>query len=126
MARITVEDCVNKVSSKFELVVLASLRAKDINSGSQITVNRDSDKDSVIALREIAVGNVSVDSLRKKLIEGLNADPIDSVEEENLHVEAENLSEDLGGYVSQDDIGSDEDFSIGFEDAEIGDESEDF
>ncbi len=121
MARITVEDCVNKVSSKFELVVLAALRAKDINSGAQITVNRDSDKDSVIALREIAVGNVSVDSLKKNLIDRLNSRPIDRVEDENLHVD----DVEVGDFeYLPEEVSLDEDFSMDFEDADLSLEPE--
>ena len=54
MARVTVEDCVDKVSNRFELVMLASHRAREISAGSAITVDRDNDKNPVVALREIA------------------------------------------------------------------------
>ena len=54
MARVTVEDCIDKVSNRFELVLLASHRSRQISSGSQISVERDNDKNPVVALREIA------------------------------------------------------------------------
>jgi len=83
MARVTVEDCVEKVVNRFELVVLASERAKKINSGSQIFVERDNDKDVVVALREIAAGLTSTDSLRESLITSLQKlDKIDKMESE--------------------------------------------
>lgn len=71
MARVTVEDCVVKVPNRFELVLLASQRAKSIASGSPLTVDRDNDKNPVIALREIADGTVGVDNLRDNLISGM-------------------------------------------------------
>ena len=55
MARVTVEDCIDKVSNRFELVLIAAHRARTISSGSQITVDRDNDKNPVVALREIAI-----------------------------------------------------------------------
>lgn len=68
MARVTVEDCVEKVDNRFELVALAAQRAKAIASGSPITISRDRDKDSVVALREIAQESVAVSTLREGLI----------------------------------------------------------
>lgn len=67
MARITVEDCVSQIPNRFELVVLAARRGKDISSGAVLTVEKDNDKNAVIALREIAKGNVSPDALRESL-----------------------------------------------------------
>ena len=68
MARVTIEDCTLKIPSRFELVVLASQRAKEIVSGAKPTVERDNDKNSVVALREIAEGTISVDALRESVI----------------------------------------------------------
>lgn len=68
MARVTIEDCTLKIPSRFELVVLASQRAKEIGSGAKPTVERDNDKNSVVALREIAEGTISPDSLRESVI----------------------------------------------------------
>lgn len=70
MARVTVEDCAEVVPSRFELVALAAQRAKSIAAGGEITVERDNDKDAVVALREIAEHNVDVDFLREQVIQG--------------------------------------------------------
>lgn len=69
MARVTVEDCVDKVPNRFELVMLASHRAREISSGAPITLDRDNDKNPVVALREIAEETQSADELRERLIE---------------------------------------------------------
>jgi DNA-directed RNA polymerase subunit omega len=61
MARVTVEDCIDKVENRFDLVLLASHRARTISSGSQITIERDNDKNPVVALREIAETTISPD-----------------------------------------------------------------
>lgn len=71
MARITVEDCVTKVPNRFELVMLAAQRARDVSAGASLTVDRDNDKNPVVALREIADGTVELDHLRYELIHGL-------------------------------------------------------
>ena len=68
MARVTVEDCIRKVPSRFELVVLASRRARQIAAGAPIAVERDNDKNPVVALREIADEAVNVDDIREALI----------------------------------------------------------
>ncbi|MCY4461539.1 MAG: DNA-directed RNA polymerase subunit omega [Albidovulum sp.] len=69
MARVTVEDCVDKVANRFDLVVLAALRARELSSGRPATVERDNDKNPVVALREIAVESQSADELRERAIE---------------------------------------------------------
>jgi DNA-directed RNA polymerase subunit omega len=71
MARVTVEDCIDKVENRFDLVLLASHRARMISSGSQITVERDNDKNPVVALREIADTTVSPGDLKEDLIHTL-------------------------------------------------------
>lgn len=71
MARVTVEDCVDKVDNRFELVLLASHRARMISSGSQLTVDRDNDKNPVVALREIADQTVSPEDMKEDLIHSL-------------------------------------------------------
>ena len=68
MARVTVEDCVDKVPNRFELVLLAAHRAREIASGSVLTVDRDNDKNPVVALREVAEETQSADDLRERLI----------------------------------------------------------
>ncbi|MGI3169564.1 DNA-directed RNA polymerase subunit omega [Pseudooceanicola sp. C21-150M6] len=69
MARVTVEDCVDKVPNRFELVMLAAHRAREISAGAGITVDRDNDKNPVVSLREIAEETQSADELRERLIE---------------------------------------------------------
>ncbi len=71
MARITVEDCILKVPNRFELVMLAAQRARDISAGASLKVERDNDKNPVVALREIADDHVELDHLRYELIHGL-------------------------------------------------------
>ena len=68
MARVTVEDCILKVPNRFELVVLASQRARDLASGSEETVDRDNDKNPVVALREIAEGTIDIEELKNQVI----------------------------------------------------------
>ena len=71
MARVTVEDCIDKVENRFDLVLLASHRARMISSGAPITVDRDNDKNPVVALREIADETVSPGDLKEDLIHSL-------------------------------------------------------
>ncbi len=71
MARVTVEDCIDKVENRFELVLLASHRARLISSGAPLTVDRDNDKNPVVALREIADETVAPGDLREELIHSL-------------------------------------------------------
>jgi DNA-directed RNA polymerase subunit omega len=83
MARITVEDCVTQVPNRFELVMLAAQRARDISAGAPLAVERDNDKNPVVALREIADLDVDLDHLRYELIHGLRR-----------HVEVEDQPDD--------------------------------
>ncbi|APG83898.1 DNA-directed RNA polymerase subunit omega [Sinorhizobium americanum] len=71
MARVTVEDCIDKVENRFELVLLASHRARLISQGAPITVDRDNDKNPVVALREIADETLSPGDLKEDLIHSL-------------------------------------------------------
>lgn len=71
MARVTVEDCIEKVENRFDLVLLAAHRARMISSGAQITLPRDNDKNPVVALREIGDGTISPEDLREDLIHSL-------------------------------------------------------
>jgi DNA-directed RNA polymerase subunit omega len=68
MARVTVEDCVDKVPNRFELVMLAAHRARELTAGAQLTVARDEDKNPVVALREIAEETQAADGLRERMI----------------------------------------------------------
>ncbi|MGP0059428.1 MAG: DNA-directed RNA polymerase subunit omega [Beijerinckiaceae bacterium] len=71
MARVTVEDCIDKVENRFELVLIASHRARMIASGGQITVDRDNDKNAVVALREIAESRLAPEDLKEDFIHSL-------------------------------------------------------
>jgi DNA-directed RNA polymerase subunit omega len=71
MARVTVEDCVLKVPNRFELVLVAAQRAREITAGAQLTLDRDDDKNPVVALREIADDTVQLDRLQDSLIRGM-------------------------------------------------------
>ena len=71
MARVTVEDCIDKVENRFELVLIASHRARMLAAGAPITIDRDRDKNPVVALREIAEATISPDDLKEDLIHSL-------------------------------------------------------
>ncbi|CTQ54353.1 DNA-directed RNA polymerase subunit omega [Roseibium album] len=71
MARVTVEDCIDKVENRFELVLIAAHRARMISSGSPLTIDRDNDKNPVVALREIAEETVSPEDMKEDLIHSL-------------------------------------------------------
>ena len=71
MARVTVEDCVIKIPNRFELVLLAAQRARELSSGAPMTVDRDDDKNPVVALREIADETIGLDQLKNSLVRGL-------------------------------------------------------
>ena len=91
MARVTVEDCVLKVPNRFDLVTLAAQRARDISAGATLTVDRDRDKNPVVALREIADGTVAIDDLHEAVIVNLQkhveSDPADE-DGENFEIES--------------------------------------
>ena len=85
MARVTVEDCVDKVPNRFELVMLAAHRAREISSGAAITVERDKDKNPVVALREIAEETQSAEELRERMIESHQTEiEVDEPEEDQM------------------------------------------
>jgi DNA-directed RNA polymerase subunit omega len=87
MARVTVEDCVDKVPNRFELVMLAAHRAREISAGSSVTVDRDNDKNPVVSLREIADETQSADDLRERLIESNQSQiEVDEPEEDAMAI----------------------------------------
>lgn len=87
MARVTVEDCVLKVPNRFELVLLAAQRARDVAAGGTLTLDRDNDKNPVVALREIADETVPLDNLQNSLIKGMQKHvEIDEPEEDHEFV----------------------------------------
>ena len=99
MARVTVEDCIDKVENRFDLVLLASHRARMISSGAPITVDRDNDKNPVVALREIAETTISPDDLKEELVHSLQK----YVEVDEPEPEAVPLIGAAGGTVDADD-----------------------
>jgi DNA-directed RNA polymerase subunit omega len=101
LARVTVEDCILQIPNRFDLVMAAAQRARDISAGSQITVDRDNDKNPVVALREIADLTVDSEALKESLIKGLQKHvEVDEPEDDDL----ERLigSEGLGGAAGLD------------------------
>jgi DNA-directed RNA polymerase subunit omega len=86
MARVTVEDCIEKVPNRFELVLLAGQRARQISGGAEITLERDRDKNPVVALREIAEATVSPDALVDRIITDL----------QKVHIDEDDVADELG------------------------------
>ena len=80
MARVTVEDCVDKIPNRFDLVLLAAERARQVSGGAELTLDRDRDKNPVVALREIAEQNVKPKQLRDALVAGLQKVQVDDEE----------------------------------------------
>jgi len=137
MARVTVEDCVLKVPNRFELVMLAAHRARDLAAGAALTVDRDNDKNPVVALREIADETLGVDALRENVIKGMQklVEPDEPEEEEMDALAAQQLAaaggELAGGTAAAEEEGEDDDELLAeVEDvdadsvAEAGEESE--
>ena len=110
MARVTVEDCVDKIPNRYELLMVAAQRAKDISSGSPLTVDRDNDKNSVVALREIAEETVSIEELQRSLVMGLQKYvEVEEPEEEELEImaaerELADLDEQFSGLLPQGEL----------------------
>ncbi len=127
MARVTVEDCVMQVPNRFQLVMLAAQRAREISAGGQLTVDRDNDKNPVVALREIADTTVDLDNLGNALIKGLQRQvETDEPEEEGAGFGAgagDLLAEMQQAQISKEEA-DDADMSIDgeFEDAAVADE----
>lgn len=103
MARVTVEDCVIQVPNRFDLVLVAAQRARDISAGAAETVDRDNDKNPVIALREIADQTIELDDMREKLVLGLQKhQPNDDLMEDDEVVDAmQNEAAILGAVQAQ-------------------------
>ena len=85
MARVTVEDCIDIINNRFELVMLASQRARSLSSGAELTVEKDNDKNPVIALREIAESKIDLEEVKDLLVVGLQKHVIsDEPDEDDL------------------------------------------
>ena len=105
MAQVTVEDCIDKIENRFDLVLMASHRARMISSGSQITVSRDNDKNPVVALREIAESHLTPGDLKEDLIHSLQKHvEVDEPEAEAAPPLVNNA------FVGQADVGGDAQF----------------
>ena len=137
MARVTVEDCIDKIPNRYELLMVAAQRAKDIAAGSMLTLPRDNDKNTVVALREIAENTVSVEELQRSLVMGLQQYvEVEEPEEEEMEImaaekELADLDEQFSGVlldsevsdamqVRDDDIDLDSEVD-GTDDAELDD-----
>jgi DNA-directed RNA polymerase subunit omega len=107
MARVTVEDCVMRVPNRFDLVMVAAQRAREISAGAQLTLDRDNDKNPVVALREIADATVNTDDLSNSVVTGLQK-----------HVENDEPEEEGQGF----GVGAGEDMLAEMQQAQISEE----
>ena len=107
MARVTVEDCVLQVPNRFDLVMVAAQRAREISAGAQLTLERDNDKNPVVALREIADKTVNTDALSESVVTGLQK-----------HVENDEPEEEGEGF----GVGAGEDMLAEMQQAQISEE----
>ncbi len=107
MARVTVEDCVMKVPNRFDLVMVAAQRAREISAGAQLTLERDNDKNPVVALREIADESVNISALSESVVTGLQK-----------HVENDEPEEEGQGF----GVGAGEDMLAEMQQAQISEE----
>jgi DNA-directed RNA polymerase subunit omega len=106
MARVTVEDCVVKVPNRFELVLLAAQRAREVTSGAPLTLDRDDDKNPVVALREIADETIQLDHLKDSLVRGMQKHiEIDEPEETpDLEQTLFGVADPIGAVLGEDDL----------------------
>ena len=90
MARVTVEDCIDKIPNRFDLVLASAQRARNISTGNPLTIDRDNDKNPVVALREIALETIDPDFLRDEIVKGLQklSNPVISEDVEELFEES--------------------------------------
>ena len=104
MARITVEDCLEKIESQYDLVLLAKERTSQLNSGAEMLVEADNDKNTVIALREIGDGKITVEELKNNSIARLRKEPDENLEEEVEEVFSDNFEKQYKGEVSKSGV----------------------
>ena len=98
MARVTVEDCIDKVDSPYELVLVAKERATQLNAGIEPTIDKDNDKNTVISLREIGDGAITYDDLKERYLKSLQKVVINNDEDDENDIE-----EEFSSYLKQDD-----------------------
>lgn len=126
MARVTVEDCIKKVENRFELVLYAAERAREISSGSEVTVDVDDDKSPVIALREIADDRIMPNEMHDKIIKNYQrySDPEDNEIDEDFQALISSQKEDMGEEAAPEKkaaaevVESDESFEAALDEAE--------
>ena len=126
MARVTVEDCIEKIPNRFDLVLAAAQRARDVSSGNPLTIDRDNDKNPVVALREIADETVDPDFLRDEIIKGLQklSNPEVSNEDEENELEEKtdsqySIGDELEGFKNNTDQNNElNSLQSGFQDVE--------
>ena len=105
MARITVEDCLEKVENQYDLVLLAKERTSQLNSGSEMLVEEDNDKRTVVALREIAEGKIDVDELKKSTVLRLRKEPDENLEEQDTEeISSDDFEKQYKGEVSKSGV----------------------
>lgn len=126
MARVTVEDCVVHIPNRFDLVLEAAYRAKQIASGAPLTVDRDNDKNAVVALREIADQTVDLDELHEHTVNQFSKvsqsfDRIDETEEEGKNEAQELLAEETSGGSGAELEADDSGMSFADENVEVED-----
>lgn len=127
MARVTREDCAIKTDNLFELVVLASQRAKDIHAGATITVPIENDKKTVVALKEIASGNITIPDLRERFINSLHPQSALSTldneyETVDKDIKEEFITDDSDFGLSEDQMSMEDDSSEFFEDIDLSED----
>ncbi len=122
MARVTIEDCTKIVPSRFELVILAAQRAKDITAGAKITIERHNDKNAVIALREISLNNVHIPSLKEAVLKKHQrlhqTEIVDEPEENDLSEDLSEIASEVKSFASTEDLEN-----AAFEDEETTEEA---
>lgn len=119
MARVTVEDCVLQIPNRFELVMLAAQRARDISAGASLTIDRDNDKNPVVALREIADVTVEFDVLRNSIVKGLQK-TVEADEPEEEIIDYISSEQELAREQVQAEAGEEDGWSV----EEVSDEEE--
>ncbi len=130
MARVTVEDCIEIVPNRFDLVLLAAKRARDIAAGANITVSRDNDKNPVVALREIADRTVPATELEEALIKGMQKlshmdDREEDLDEDMDQAYGQSMEMEALPLADSDDEEEDSEDDDASEDADLEDEDED-
>src|SRR5580693_7226878 len=127
MARVTVEDCVVKVPNRFELVLLAAQRAREISSGAPLSIDRDDDKNPVVALREIADETVALDHLKSSVVRGMQKHVEIDEPEETHELELDTALFGIGapaGALMDEELDTEVEADADAEDAEEGNEDE--